>query len=87
MAESKGPTTFPRFQKVGGPAAQKVGGPAAALPRSNLGGARQLVRNHEQTGTVAPSENGRLPPVPAHQLASAHKSFICPKRSPDSVTY
>ena len=27
--------------------------------------------NHEQTGAVAPSENGRLPPVLAHQLASA----------------
>jgi|GEM_PF-5052837 hypothetical protein len=37
-----------------------------------LRGARLLVRSHEQTGTVAPSEIGRLPPVPAHQLASAH---------------
>src|SRR5271157_6573488 len=45
----------------------------SVLPRSHLGDARQLVRNHEQTGTAAPSENGRLPPVLAHQLASAHK--------------
>jgi hypothetical protein len=59
----------------------------SVLPRSNLAGARQLVRNHEQTGTVAPSENGRLPPVLAHQLARAQKSLICPKRSPGSVTY
>src|SRR5208337_4572253 len=43
----------------------------SVLRRSNLGGARQLVGNHEQTGAVAPSENGRLPPVLAHQLASA----------------
>src|SRR5208337_1978843 len=43
----------------------------SVLQRSNLGGARQLVRNHEQTGALAPSENGRLPPVLAHQLASA----------------
>ena len=59
----------------------------SVLPRSNLAGARQLVRNHEQTGAVAPSENGRLPPVLAHQLARAQKSLICPKRSPGSVTY
>src|SRR5271157_3044578 len=59
----------------------------SVLPRSNLAGARQLVRNHEQTGTVAPSENGRLPPVLAHQLARAQKSLICPKRSSGSVTY
>ena len=59
----------------------------SVLPRSNLAGARQLVRNHEQTGVVEPSENGRLPPVLAHQLARAQKSLICPKRSPGSVTY
>ncbi len=41
-------------------------------PTPSPGGARQLVRNHEQTGTAAPSENGRLPPVLAHQLASVH---------------
>ena len=44
--------------------------PVKIRPRE-LGGARQLVRNHEQTGTLAPSENARLPPVLAHQLASA----------------
>src|SRR5271166_5139156 len=46
----------------------------SVLRRSHLGGARQLVCNHEQTGAVAPSENGRLPPVLAHQLAGARKS-------------
>jgi hypothetical protein len=59
----------------------------SVLPRSNLGGADQLVRSHEQTGTLAPSENGRLPPVVAHQLAIAHKSLIGPSGSPDWVTY
>jgi hypothetical protein len=46
-----------------------------------------LVRNHEQTGTVAPSENGRLPLDLAHQLASDQENLICPNGSPDSVTY
>ena len=59
----------------------------SVLPRSYLGGACQLVRNHEQTGTVAPSENGRLPLDLAHQLASAQENLICPNGSPDSVTY
>src|SRR5208337_2013846 len=52
---------------------ERKNGMNSVLRRSNLGGARQLVHNHEQTGTVAPSENGRLPPVLAHQLASAHE--------------
>jgi hypothetical protein len=43
------------------------------LRRRNYGGARQLVRNHGQTWAGAPSENGRLPPVLTHQLASAYK--------------
>ena len=47
----------------------------SVLRRSNLGGARQLVCNHEQTGAVAPSENGRLPPVLAHQLACVYEFF------------
>src|SRR5208282_3859483 len=66
---------------------ERKNGMNSVLPRSNLGGARQLVRNHEQTGTLAPSENGRLPPVVAHQLAIAQKSLIDPSGSPDSVTY
>ncbi len=41
-----------------------------------------MVCNHEQTGTVAPSENGRLPPVLAHQLASAYKK--CRSRTQSS---
>ena len=49
-------------------------GKNSVLRRSNLGVARQLVCNHEQTGAVAPSENGRLPPVLAHQLASAYRN-------------
>ena len=47
----------------------------SVLRRSNLGGARRLVCNHEPTGAVAPSENGRLQPVLAHQLASARKTW------------
>ena len=46
----------------------------------NFGGARQLVRNHGQTGAVAPSENGRLPPFLAHQLASAYKNSPAARR-------
>ena len=61
------------------------GGATASGEKSSE--ARQLVRNHEQPGTAAPSANGRLPPVLAHQLASAHKSLIFPTGSPDSVTY
>ena len=34
-----------------------------------------MVCNHGQTGVVAPSENGRLPLVLAHQLASARNFF------------
>ena len=52
----------------------------SVLRISNLGVARQLVCNHEQTGAVAPSDNGRLPPVLAHQLASAKKIFEASER-------
>jgi hypothetical protein len=45
----------------------------SVLPRSHLAGARRLSCNRERTGTVAPPANGRLPPVLAHQLASAHQ--------------
>ena len=47
----------------------------SVLRRSHLGGARQLVCNHGQTGVAAPSEHGRLPPVLscAHELAGARE--------------
>jgi len=44
-----------------------------------------LVGNHEQTGAVAPSENGRLPPVLAHQLASARKPLTTGTLTPLSA--
>ena len=56
----------------------------SVLRRSHLGGARQLVCNHEQTGAVAPSENGRRPPALAHQLASAREFMV--RFSPDGKT-
>ena len=52
---------------------ERKNGMKSVLPRSHLVGARRLMRNHERTGTVAPSENGRLPPDLAHHLASAHQ--------------
>ena len=42
-----------------------------------------MVCNPGQTGVVAPSENGRLPPVLAHQLASAKGGHIDSSIMPD----
>src|SRR5271157_4846685 len=46
---------------------------------SHFGGTRQMVRNPEQTGTVAPSENGRLPPLPGAPSGERPEKFDLPE--------